>query len=197
MDPVATIVSRRSVSALTAPAPTDEELLVLVEQAMTAPDHGLLRPWRLLVIRDEARHVLAASIARSLPDPDEGARAGAKALRSPLLVGIVYTPDPAARVPEWEQLAATSAMVHNLGLILHARGWASVWKTGRLVEADPVRAAMGAGPGERVLGWVHVGTADPAKRPAPRKPADARAHVARLHEDGSIAPLRELEGALR
>src|SRR5438132_10129236 len=120
MNPVQAIVTRRSVTRLREPAPDDLEMLSLLRGAMTAPDHGRLRPWRLIVLRDDARRVLGAALAKASGDSEARERALAKPFRAPLLITIVFAPYPDHKVPEWEQLAAVAAMVQNLSLLLHA-----------------------------------------------------------------------------
>jgi hypothetical protein len=84
-------------------------------------------------------------------------------------------------------------MVTNLGLLLHARGWASMWRTGSLVATAPVRDAFCVGPAEQLLGWLYVGTAGWSRRqPPPRPVADPVAHVLLMREDGRLAPVQPL-----
>lgn len=198
MNPVQAIVTRRSVTRLRAPAPGDTELLGLIRGAMTAPDHGRLRPWRLVVLRGDARRLLGVALAKTAGDDDVAReRAVAKPLRAPLLVSIVFTPHAGHRVPEWEQLAAAAAMVQNLSLLLHVRRYGSIWRSGRVVEAEAVREALHLAPGERLLGWLYVGTPESPQRTPVR--ADPDPPVLALHADGALHPLdvRQLDGAAR
>lgn len=48
------LLNRNSMKMVTAPAPSDEELALILQTAMSAPDHGALRPWRFKIIRGEA-----------------------------------------------------------------------------------------------------------------------------------------------
>jgi nitroreductase len=148
--------------------------------AATAPDHGLLRPWRLVVIRGEARGALGAAFARA-----GGTESAAdKPLRAPLLLSIVFCPRRGHKVTEWEQLAATSAMIQNLGLLLHIKGWGSIWRTGSFVDAEPVLTLLRIDPAEQLLGWLYIGTPESAPRP-PRQPfPDVRALVTCLDGGG-------------
>jgi len=182
---------RRSVARLTAPAPSDDEILDLLGDAAGAPDHGLLRPWRLISLRDDARSLLGAAFAADLPevDPQARERAAGKPLRAPLLLSIVLTPKENPKVPEWEQLAAVAAMVHNLGLLLHARGWGAIWRTGAPTGSPNVRAVLGLGPDERLLGWLYVGTPDPTRPPPPRPRFEARDRLFTLLPSGAVKPV--------
>ncbi|MET9105050.1 nitroreductase family protein, partial [Streptomyces zhihengii] len=108
----------------------------LVQAAATAPDHGRLRPWRLVAVGGEERARLGDALAEAADTPEQARRAAAKPLRAPLLLTIVHRPVPDhPKVPEWEQLAATTGMVTTLALLLHSHGFASIWRTGPAVQA--------------------------------------------------------------
>ncbi|NED91190.1 nitroreductase [Streptomyces sp. SID11233] len=169
METLKSVLTRRSAPRLAAPAPGDHELLALLEAAMSAPDHGRLLPWRLVSLRGGERERLGRELAaRAGEDPEDRARAAAKPLRAPLLLAIVLSPVEHPKIPRWEQLAAATAVVSTLSLLLHDRGYASIWRTGPATEDSAVRALHGLGAGEQLLGWLYVGTASGATPPRPR-----------------------------
>ncbi|HEX6499455.1 MAG TPA: nitroreductase [Micromonosporaceae bacterium] len=190
MELIDAVRSRRSVGRLVDPAPSDEEILDLVTEAATGPDHGLLRPWRLITVRGDARRTLGEAFAADLPDDDAAGRerAAGKPLRAPLLLSIVLEPRENPKVPEWEQLAATAAMVHNLSLLLHAGGWGAMWRTGAPVRSPHVHKLLGLSAGEQLLGWLYVGTPRDANLP-PRPPFDPRDRIYALDPTGTVEPL--------
>src|SRR3546814_19442361 len=59
VSPLHALTSRRSMKFLRAPAPKQEELDQILQAAMSAPDHGKLRPWRFVLIRGAALGRLA------------------------------------------------------------------------------------------------------------------------------------------
>lgn len=66
------VLSGRSAPRLTDPAPGPADLERLVPAAATAPDHGRLRPWRLVAVTGDERARLGdvlAEAATSLPGP--------------------------------------------------------------------------------------------------------------------------------
>lgn len=56
---------------------------------------------------------------------------------------------------------------------LHSRGWGSILRTGAAVEAPQVRKYLGLGDGERLLGWLYVGTRPKTGPVRERPPFDA------------------------
>ncbi|MGX1855151.1 nitroreductase family protein [Streptomyces sp. NPDC055299] len=162
MDVMTAIATRRSEKILTEPAPNDEEFHYLLRGAATAPDRGRLRPWRWILVRGEARAALARALiprgsravekdSRSLPEP-------------PLRALLAFAPLPERKIPEWEQLAASCSMAHALMMLLHARGYGSMWRTGRLCTSPGVRGLLRMSDGERLLGSLDIGTSSEGSR---------------------------------
>lgn len=159
MDVMTAVLSRRSETHLVEPAPSDQEFAYLLRAAADAPGHDGLRPWRLILVRDEGRAALGETGT------------------APLLAALVFQPvsddvGPDGPVPEWEQLAATSAMASSLTLLLHARGFGSVWRAGRFTESARIRRVLGLRREERLLGWLCIGTAPRSSASRRRVPED-------------------------
>ena len=170
MDVMTAILTRRSEQRLDAPAPGDAEFTYLLQGAVTAPDHGRLRPWRWVLLRGEDREVLGDCLAADAADlPGDQVRA--KLLRAPLVALLVLSPRESGRIPEWEQLAAASCMTHALMLLLHSRGYGSIWRTGRLARSTAVADLLGLQPHERLLGSLDIGSPILAA-PRERRPLD-------------------------
>ncbi|MFE7331554.1 nitroreductase [Streptomyces sp. NPDC057565] len=172
------VLSRRSTPRLTEPAPGREDLERLVQAAATAPDHGRLRPWRLVAVTGNERARLGDVLAEAAASPEQARRAATKPLRAPLLLSIVHCPVPDhPKIPEWEQLAATAGMVTTLSLLLHGHGWASIWRTGAAVQAPQVRKYLRVTNGEQLLGWLYVGTRCTSGASTERPPFDTTAKI--------------------
>ncbi|MEU9116365.1 nitroreductase [Streptomyces sp. NPDC048483] len=161
MDVTTAMLTRRSEHVLLDPAPDDNEFTYLLKVAAAAPDHGLLRPWRWVLLRGGDRDALGACFAEEAGE-DRRSQVIAKIQRAPLLASLIFTPVREHKVPSWEQLAATSGMAHALMLLLHSRGFGSIWRTGQLVHSPRARKLLDLGEGEELLGWLYIGTPDPA-----------------------------------
>ncbi|MFF7050193.1 nitroreductase [Streptomyces griseorubiginosus] len=179
------VLTRRSAHRLTEPAPGRHDLERLIQAAANAPDHGRLRPWRLVAVTGDERARLGDVLGEAAASPEQAQRAATKPLRAPLLLSIVHCPVPDhPKVSEWEQLAATTGMVTTLSLLLHGYGWASIWRTGVAVQAPQVRKYLGVADGERLLGWLYVGTQCPSGTFAERPPFDTFAKITWLDGAG-------------
>lgn len=161
------ITSRHSVSPkrLQGPGPGAAQLQAMVEAAGCAPDHELLRPWRLIRIAPEQRATLAEvfeqSLLERLPDADAIARGQAreKAFRAPELLLAVARLAPAhADVPDAERHVALGAALQNLLLAAHGLGFAAMLTSGQALRTRRFASAFHLADGEHPLCFVSIGT---------------------------------------
>lgn len=158
--------TRRSVGIgfLKDPGPSPEELREILTIGVRVPDHGKFAPWRLILIEGEARKAageVVAEIARKRrPELDEAGldMERRQFLPAPLTIGVVFSPKPNPKAPEFEQLLSAGTVCFNLCNAAFAMGYAASWVT-RWFAFDPeAEAALGARGGERFVGFVHIGT---------------------------------------
>jgi len=186
MDALECIHRRRTAPVLEGPEPTREELEVLLRAAVTAPDHKLVRPWRFVVIRGEARARLGDAMAAALRERDPAAapelaeRARAKALRAPLSIAVIASPREGAAAPVWEQLASVDAAATTLCLAATALGLGSGWKSTPLDAQPALRTFLSMRPGESLHGLVELGRLPPDVKYKPRTPVDLSTVVTEL-----------------
>jgi nitroreductase len=185
MDTRQAVASRRSIPLLAPPAPDDRELRELVQLAMTSPDHGGLSPWRLVTVRGDACRALGELFGRTMgANGARRERIVAKALRAPLLIAVVFCPREHHKVLRWEQMAATVCVVSTLILLLHDRGWGSMWRTGPFINDPEVRRFTGLVANEELLGWLYVGTVPGTGPSGPRRRLDARSKISGVSTAG-------------
>ncbi|WP_293908165.1 nitroreductase [Phenylobacterium sp.] len=152
---------RRSASAvtLTEPAPDAGQLHDLLRLAARVPDHGKLAPWRFIVLEGAGKAAFAArleGLSQDRGDPTLAAKL-AKLKIPPLAVVVVSSPKPAS-IPEWEQLLSAGVVCTNLLYAAQAMGFGANWITDWYsYDADAV-AILGLQAGERVAGFVLIGT---------------------------------------
>ncbi|MDE3195571.1 MAG: nitroreductase [Acidobacteriota bacterium] len=170
------LLSRASNGALTAPGPDDRQLRRIFEAAMRAPDHGKLRPWRFYVVRGEGltrlAGLFAASARRRDPQASEAQidKERGKPLRSPVLIVVVAKIAEGHKIPEIEQVLSAGAAAMNILNAAHSLGFGAKWVTGSNCYDPRFRADFGLDPTDRLIGFIHVGTAQTqiaAERPDP------------------------------
>ena len=150
--------------ALVDPAPDDKQLRLILKNALSAPDHGRLHPYRFISIRGDARHKLSQVFGRATEqrDPDvEPAylqKQMDKPLRTPLIVVVVASPIESPKIPEIEQILSAGAAAHNVLLAANALGFGSIWLTGANAYDDYVKSELGVADDEHIVGFIYLGT---------------------------------------
>ena len=176
--PLDLLASRRSVLAaqLVEPGPAPEELDAMLAIALRVPDHGRLAPWRLLVLSRPAQaqlgELFVAEFRKLEPDADDRRLAleRVRPQRSPVLVAVASRlTDAREDVPPLEQLLSCGNVCFNLLHAATAMGYGAQWVTNWPSRNPAVKAALGIGEGDRLVGFVHIGTprAAPAERQRP------------------------------
>ncbi|NCP11988.1 MAG: nitroreductase [Sphingomonadales bacterium] len=168
------LASRRSSRPrdLVAPGPDATQLDAILTIAARTPDHGKLAPWRFVVVASDRRDAFAAMLTAAYrgEKPNAGRveidAVDAFAHQAPCLVVVLSTPDTASRIPLWEQQLSCGAAAMNLIHGAHAHGFAAGWVTGWASFNAAVAASLGAGPDDRIAGFVFIGS--PGESPAER-----------------------------
>lgn len=171
---------RRSASAitLTEPAPQPAELDQLLRLAARAPDHGKLTPWRFIVLEGQAKATFAGrleALARNREDVAQAAKLAK--LKTPPLAVVVVSRVKAAAIPEWEQILSAGAVCTNLLHAALAMGYGANWITDWYSFDPEALEILGLSGGERVAGFMMIGTA--AEAPLERERPDVDSLVSR------------------
>ena len=159
--------------------------------AAAAPDHGLLTPWRFIVVPNTQRHRLAEVFALALIDRDPGATleqiesAREKAYRAPLLMVAVACLGPREPdIPRLERMISMGAAVQNLLLGAHAMGFGAGLTSGQAMRSKRMHELCGLAHEEFAVCCVNVGTVNRRRRAARSRPG-AAAFVSEL---GAMPP---------
>jgi nitroreductase len=165
--PINDLISRHSVAVrrLGGPGPNPAELKDMLVAATMAPDHGALRPWRLVVIGPGAREGLAALFVaakrktRAELNQAEIDRERDKALRPPVLLALVARPRPDhPGVTVAEQMATAGAAMQNVLIAAHLMGYGAIILSGARCQDADIRARLGILPSEEFLGFISIGS---------------------------------------
>ena len=165
------IHQRQSIGQLIEPAPNTKQLEKAVQAALTAPDHHRLKPPRFVVVTPEQRAAFGEFLANALADmgendPAQLERVKHHPFRAPLLVLALTTIQDHPKVPHFEQILSTGAAIQNFLLSLQAQGFASMWRSGAVVESNWLKQQLGLKEQDLISGIIYIGTA--AKTIAPR-----------------------------
>jgi len=180
VDALDAIWARRSIGRLSEPAPSPEELQLILNAAAAAPDHGELRPWRFVILQDKAKErfgevLAAACVARgrttgTRPTDGQLAKERTKLGRAPLVLVVAVVRRATDTIPWDDQVAAGAAAAQNALIAATALGYGSMWRTGEVAYDERVKAALGLTPQDAIVGFLYVGTATPDTNKPPRRP---------------------------
>ena len=174
---LALLAARRSSSSqtLTRPGPTPAQLDTLLRLAARTPDHGKLFPWRFVVIQGEAKARFVEDLrgmAGRHEQPDKALAVLAKVANPPVTVAVISSPQ-AAKIPLWEQELSAGAVCMTLLIACHAMHFGASWITDWYAFDPEALALVGVRAGERVAGYIHIGT--PTETPLERVRPDLSA----------------------
>ncbi|MBL8388670.1 MAG: nitroreductase [Hydrogenophaga sp.] len=183
----ALITSRQNISPKrqVEPGPNVSQLDQIFRCAASAPDHGLVRPWRFVIVPQDKRALLAEVFALALVDRDPGATleqietAREKAHRAPVLMLVVARLGACEPpIPALERMVSVGAAVQNMLLMAHGQGFGSSLTSGQAMQSPRMRQLFELATGEEAVCFLNIGTV--SKRKAQRLHPEARSFVSSL-----------------
>ena len=166
---------RRSTSAMSlgAPGPAGGQITDLLRLAARVPDHGKLAPWRFIVLDGGDKADFADRLEQLALERGEPLLAAklAKLKAPPLAMVVVSSPRPGS-IPEWEQVLSAGAVCTTLVSAALAMGFGANWITDWYSYDAGATAILGLQAGERVAGFVMLGTPREGPQERERPPLD-------------------------
>ena len=154
-----------STKRLGEPGPDAAQIETILGAASAAPDHGRITPWRLVIVPQQRRHLLAEAFAAALLERDSTAaeyqlqEARDKAYRGPLLVMVIARLAPAlGKAHPQERIISAGCAIQNMLLTAHAMGFGAGLSSGRALYSQPLRRLFQLSEDEQPLCFVAVGT---------------------------------------
>jgi nitroreductase len=155
------------------PGPSQAQIDALLAAALRVPDHGKLTPWRLILVRGDARQKLGTALAAIHLAHDPGAPAAVidkdreRYNFAPLIVAVIGRVDEQhPKIPAQEQVISAAYVAYNLLLGAQALGFGAQVLTGWAAYDRDAANLLGLAANERVIGFVHIGT---VREPAPER----------------------------
>ncbi len=168
------LLSRRSGSAKTMkePGPSKKQLADILKAGARAPDHGKLFPWRFIVFEGKGRARAGDILAEVMEAEGERAKQvaeeRARFLRAPVVVAVVSAAREQHKIPVWEQELSAGAVCQNMLVAATASGFVAQWVTEWYAYHPVVKERLGLRAGERIAGFIYIGTPAEALEERPR-----------------------------
>jgi nitroreductase len=154
-----------SAKAMSEPGPSPAQLHDILQAASRVPDHGKLFPWRFLIIEGDARAEFGGLLEEALVARNANVSESLRRfernrfLRAPVVVAIVSSFKTAKPIPEWEQRLSAGAVCQTMLIAAAAAGFGANWLTEWCAYDDIVTNGLGLGEGEKIAGFIYIGTA--------------------------------------
>ncbi len=169
------LLTRRSGSAkaMEKPGPNKKQLAQILQAGARAPDHGKLFPWRFIVFEGDgcirAGDIIAEAAKADGERDKQVEEERRRFLRAPVVIGVISSARELHKIPVWEQELSAGAVCQNILIAATALGFVGNWLTEWYAYHPTVKHGLGLKPGERVAGFIFIGTAkDPLEeRPRP------------------------------
>jgi nitroreductase len=162
---ISLLLTRRSGSAkaMGEPGPSKKQLDMILAAAGRTPDHGKLFPWRFIVFQGKGRErigdILADVLEKEEERPKQIEEERGRFLRAPVVIGVISAAREMHKIPVWEQELSAGAVCQNVLIAAHALGFVGNWVTEWYAYHPKVKEKLGLKSGERVAGFIYIGTA--------------------------------------
>jgi len=167
MDLLETLIERKSTPPRLmneSGGPTRDDIQDILRAAVSAPDHGAIRPWRFVIIQGENRAILGQIFANALKtrDPEASEEAIQKELNRPLRAPTVIAilarvVNDRPNVPRIEQIVAAACAAQNMLAAANAKGFGGILLTGKNAHDPNVRAFFGLKPDDELVSFLYLG----------------------------------------
>lgn len=163
------IRERRSVKSGYLDKEIPEELITeLLDDARWAPTHGLREPWRFIFIPTKEKEDFVESLVQTFPREMQENRRNYFSQPAAFLIAVM---DEDPRQKQWEEnFGAISCMLQNFQLLAWERQLGVCWKTNPQIHEPRVRELLGINPGEKIVGFIHMGFFDQQPKQKKRTP---------------------------
>ena len=164
MKAIENIRTRNSHSKLIEPHPTSEEMKVVYESALRAPDHAGLHPSQYIEVTGNGLKRLSGVFLKYANSHINGLndkllkKYENAPYRAPMIIVLICNIKEHPKVPEIEQMLSTAAAAQNILLSLHALQYGAIWRTGVFALNNEISTFFDLEKSQRILGYIYVGT---------------------------------------
>tara|TARA_B100001121_G_C18399729_1_gene484837 strand:- start:85 stop:645 length:561 start_codon:yes stop_codon:yes gene_type:complete len=167
METLDTLLNKVSFPILTEPLPSHEQMEMAYKAAFRAPDHGRLRPWRFIEVKNKGRENLGkafrnAAIKNGEKDEDKLSKFEKLPLRAPMIIILITNKNQESKIPVIEQIQSTAVAAQNISLALFDMGFGVYWRTGSFISSKNnfLNEELSLDNNSEVIGYLYVGSPD-------------------------------------
>jgi nitroreductase len=160
------LLNRYSHSSLSEPAPTTEDVKMMISAALRVPDHARLKPFHFYIYSGDGRKKLSNAFVHAAraktPDCNEDFinKISQSPFRAPMIIVATNKIQQHKKVPEIEQKLTVGCSIYAIQLAAQALGYGSIWRTGDMAYNTIVKSLLGLEGNEQISGFIYLGTPD-------------------------------------
>ena len=164
MDAIKNLLTRNSVSKLTNPYPSTDEMNLVYKAALRAPDHAWLRPSKFIEVTGKGLDKLSKIFTDYIKDTNDDLndliiqKYTNAPYRAPMIIVLITNIKEHPKVPAIEQMLSTASAAQNILLALNALNYGAIWRTGKVSLNDDISKYFNLDKNSKILGYIYVGT---------------------------------------
>ena len=152
----------------------------VLNNAIWAPTHGMVQPWRFKVFTGDAVKRVGVELEKvyksAVSEADWSERKLVK-LRErtssvSVLIFICMSPEENSAIPEIENISAVACAVQNMYLTCTAYGLGSYWSSPEYVYSEEMKVLLNLGEKDKCLGMFYMGYPEGEWPKSHRKPLE-------------------------
>ena len=167
METLDVLLNKVSYPLLSQPIPSNEQMEVVYNAAFRAPDHGRLRPWRFIEVKNNGRKDLGkafrnAALKNGELDEEKLSKYEKLPLRAPMIIILITNKNQESKIPVIEQIQSTAVAAQNISLALFDMGFGVYWRTGSFISSKNkyLNEELSIDENSEVIGYLYIGSPD-------------------------------------
>jgi nitroreductase len=157
-----------------------EQIELIINNALWAPNHGNTQPWRFHVFTDGGLQKLSDFLGKTYLEltPKEQqndmklAKLVSRPKRTSVVIAVSMTKQPESKILELEEIEAVACAVQNMYLTCTAYGLGGFWATPKLIYSPEMNTFLGLQDQDKCLGLFYIGYPEIEWPKAHRKPME-------------------------
>ena len=158
---------RRSVTAkMMSPGHVkNEDLSLILNTGLRVPDHGGLKPWKIIVFKGDSRKKFDEEIIlkefktnNTNLTPNMIKIESSRLQRADTVIAIISNTVEHSKIPEWEQILSCGAVCTTILYAAQSLGYAAQWVTEWYAYNTNIISELGGNPvKDKIAGFIYIG----------------------------------------
>ena len=142
-----------------------EDLKLILNTGLRVPDHGGLKPWKIIVINGDSRKKFDEDVIlkeykanNTNPTPNVLKIESSRLQRADTIIAVISSTREHPKIPEWEQVLSAGAVCTTILYAAQSLGYAAQWITEWYAYNTYIISELGGNPiKDKVAGFIYIG----------------------------------------